>query len=163
MKKLLPIFLILSILAIVYGAKRYQYPDSPQLNSEIENIYLEMQRGIRVNVGSFACPTETGNYSVTGVGFKPRVVTFISGKDSVSRAQMGHGWMDYNGNSFSVTIGSQDDEQQTEVSATYCIYEKSYAGVDVIKAKFVSMDNDGFTLEFVTVGTDYLIGYKTVR
>lgn len=42
MKKLLPIFLILSILALVYGAKRYQYPDSPQLNSEIENIYLEI-------------------------------------------------------------------------------------------------------------------------
>lgn len=49
LKTILIIFLLLFMTFWTYGAKRYQYPDNPQLNSEFENVYLEMKNADKVD------------------------------------------------------------------------------------------------------------------
>jgi len=174
MKKLLPIFLILSILAIVYGAKMYQYEDNPALNSEIENIYLdtgtskkriaELEEGIKVKVGSFTCPADTGNYSVTGLGFKPRYVDFMIGMEATAYSITANGWMDYNGNQGAVsTSGINTGAEYCERSITRCLHVVDTVGSIFIYATFVSMNNDGFTINFGAVNVTYTIMWKACR
>jgi hypothetical protein len=168
MKKLLPIFLILSILALVYGAKMYQYQDNPALDSEIQGIYhklSEYEEGIKVKIGSFTCPGSTGNYSVTGVGFKPRCVEFMAGYASENLAYFSRGWMDYNGNQGALTTAIQ---ATTHLSAgghtqSYCIKHIQVETSNLILATYVSMDSDGFTINFTNVTTAFTLMWKAER
>ncbi len=175
MKRLETIFLILLLLLVgffSFGAKMYVH-DSPPLNSEIENIYHDsgtskkriatLEEGIQVKVGSFTCPGSTGNYSVTGVGFKPRYVEFTMMRTIANSARSGIGWMDYNGNQGSSAWASDGTNANTEYSVASCLLVINDVGTTVIQSAYVSMNSDGFTKNFTTVDTTYKILWKAVR
>lgn len=192
MKRLKTISLILLLLLIgffSFGAKLYQYPDDPPLNSEIENIYLDstsskkriaeleegtttleeritaLEEGIKVKIGSFASESSTGNKSYTGIGFKPRYVELWIAISNSTEIRVGRGWMDYNGNQGAISWAGKDDTQVTYLSTGKC-FEIRYAinGVLQISAAYVSMDSDGFTINYTTaLSSAYTIMYKAVR
>jgi hypothetical protein len=122
---------------------------------------------IKVKIGYFTCPASTGNYSVTGVGFKPRYVEFIVGimGERTTDIYYSLGWMDYNGNQGAIGFGISG-------AATTLFHSNMGAGVITIPipgdtfyvgATYVSMNNDGFTINFNTVNTSFGIYWKVVR
>jgi len=119
---------------------------------------------IKVKVGAFVCPGSTGNYSVTGVGFKPRYVEFFVSRHLEGVALICHGWMDYNGNQASQSIGfSTVPAGHSSCNATYCISFENQNGILFMRAVYVSMNSDGFTINFDTVNANYTIYWKAVR
>ena len=108
---------------------------------------------LQAKAGSFSGSGSTGNQSVTGVGFQPKVVLFrynmMSGDGSASDSVIG----------FGVGVSSSDrrvsgDYSNYNVSpsshnawnqSTYCIYTPGGGS----RADFVSMDSDGFTINWV--------------
>lgn len=117
---------------------------------------------LNAKAGSFAGSNSTGNQSVTGVGFQPTVVLFwwnlLSADGSGTDFVLG----------FGVGISSSDrravgnystDNQATSSNAawnqsTTCIYAPS----GTPRADFVSMDADGFTVNWLSA-TASVINY----
>lgn len=118
---------------------------------------------INVKIGSFTCPAATGNYSVTGVGFKPRYVEFFINRSTVGFVDFGHGWMDYNGNqniqSFTIASGVYRNNFLTD----RCLYIVSDSGGILVNASFVSMNSDGFTINFTVTDINLGVAWKAVR
>jgi len=128
-------------------------------------IAADDETAIKVKIGSFTCPAATGNYSVTGVGFKPRYVEFMAGVVSDIGAYNNHGWMDYNGNqgAISSAVGAATHESRGAQYQSACIYFRNYPGEIVLAATFVSMNSDGFTINFVNTNATITIMWKCVR
>ncbi len=117
---------------------------------------------VSAKVVGWTMATGTGNSSVTGVGFKPDVVLHSYGDDtvtaapptSVADAGFGLGIMDANGNqgvSFVYTkngAGTSDTQRGQQTNAAIFAFNNSLAVTK--KASFVSMDADGFTLNYST-------------
>lgn len=91
----------------------------------------------------------TGNKSETGVGFRPKSIIFSMDTGANSNASRSHtGFVDAAGNeNTQSTLGTGSDNNMYS-SGTDCIstVDGSAAAVDL--ASFVSMDVDGFTLNF---------------
>lgn len=105
-----------------------------------------------VLVGNFTIPGATGNYSETGVGFTPKLVVFVPQLgDSVSSGNISFGVMDDSGNQFVVAMGSNATDGGRFSTASWCLAVSDVAGGSVIEAQFVSMDADGFTVNFLDV------------
>ncbi|HEY7172610.1 MAG TPA: C25 family cysteine peptidase [Vicinamibacterales bacterium] len=104
--------------------------------------------------------TTTGNVAVTGVGFQP-VLAFhayanyqqtAAPNNSAARAAFGFGAMDMNGDQWAVSTFSRDglatsDTQRGQVTDG-CIYSFSQTLAIQKEASIVSMDADGFTVNF---------------
>ena len=130
---------------------------------------------VLAKAGSFIGNGSTGNQSVTGVGFQPKVVLFRynmspsdgSQSDSVTGFGVGISSSDRR------VAGDYENHNLTTSSHaawnqdTYCIYTPSGGS----RADFVSMDSDGFTVNWVTssqmvvnylaLGGTALTNYKT--
>ncbi len=109
---------------------------------------------LQAKAGSFSGSGSTGNQSVTGLGFQPKVVLFrynmASGDGTLSESVIG----------FGVGISSTDrrvagDYSEHNLSpsshaawnqSSYVIYTPGGGS----RADFVSMDSDGFTINWVT-------------
>ncbi len=106
-----------------------------------------------VKVGDFAVPGTTGNYSETGLGFQPRVVLFVTMlADSGTGGSIGVGAVDENGNEWvaiSATADTGDHHRETRTDVP--VYMTNATGVVRVEGNYVSMDADGFTLDFTTV------------
>ena len=117
-----------------------------------------------VATGQFQAPTATGNQSVTGVGFQPDAILLFgngltaappSSSTSLGSYSMGvadgsnEGCATFNSLSY---LGNPRAHRQASTSDSWLLL-KGYAGVVSEKATFVSMDADGFTLNFTTVNT----------
>ncbi|HUL98953.1 MAG TPA: hypothetical protein VLU24_05965, partial [Mycobacterium sp.] len=104
--------------------------------------------------------TTTGNVAVTGVGFQP-VLAFhayanylqtTAPNNSAARAAFGFGAMDMNGDQWAVSTfsldaaGTSDTQRGQQTNA--CIFSFSSALAVQKKASIVSMDSDGFTVNF---------------
>lgn len=122
--------------------------------------------GTHVAAGSFAAKGSTGNQSVTGLGFTPVVVYFFVGiSTSASNSAAGFGYMTATTQYASawasrpaVSVGS------TNTDTTHCIklYAISAGGAFSAQqeAAFVSLDSDGFTINYSTSTTNGdTIGY----
>lgn len=119
---------------------------------------------ISVKVGSFACPASTGYKKVTGMGFKPRIVEFKIGMEATTYSITADGWMDYNGNQGATsTAGLATGAEYCERSITRCLHAVATDGSIYIYATFVSMDSDGFTINFGAVNEAYTVNWKAVR
>lgn len=117
---------------------------------------------LSVAIGTTNWPTSTGNQAVTGVGFQPSVVWFTAGTDFISGESsthpggaISHGWIDQDGrqgcsgwhNRANVTTADNHRYQRTDK----CIaVHDSTAGTIVGEAEAVSMDSDGFTINWTT-------------
>lgn len=121
----------------------------------------------RFKVGTFQCPAATGNLAVTGVGFKPGLVEFTATLTSTSFASMGHGAMDASGNQWHQSaIYGNTPNQRSDYTSTACIAQVQNLGGAVayyFAAGYVSMDSDGFTINFTAVNTLWRIAWRAYR
>lgn len=102
----------------------------------------------------------TGNKVITGVGFRPKYVKFtILQTSSSTVAQTGIGEMTADGTqSVSATYGTGSTHGRNS-STTSCIGWMSSASAFGMGASFVSMDDDGFTINVTTASAAFAITY----
>jgi hypothetical protein len=114
--------------------------------------------------GSFTCPGSTGNYSVTGLGFSPAVVFFDLGYQAAGYAIIGSGAMDSNGTQWARAANTHlaSAAAYTAKSSTLCALIITAAGATAMAAAYVSMDADGFTINFTTTDTNANVGWVAV-
>jgi hypothetical protein len=111
-------------------------------------------------VGYFICPAVTGNYSVTGLGFKPKVVQLWCSKNDGQQTwfHISHGLMDDHGNqNVAFALGNFSNIFRGVTYTDKCIYTTSSAWAPQVVATYVSMDNDGFTLNFINTNSIFIV------
>jgi hypothetical protein len=118
-----------------------------------------------VKVGNFLPPGFTGNHTVSGLGFRPIFVEFeVLHGDSTSFASMARGAMDKDGNQWAYAInapGSGSDAQRQFVT-NRCMLRISGTATLQIRASFVSMNTNGFTVNFDNTSADGRILWKAI-
>ena len=123
---------------------------------------------VTAKVAMWTSPTSAGNKAVTGIGFRPETVLhFYAGAaftatppSSTYNGIFGVGAMDKNGGQWAVQAADWDDNnpslasrgQQTD-AAIYMYADGASAAVTK-EASFVSMDTDGFTVDFKTANSN---------
>jgi hypothetical protein len=123
--------------------------------------------------GAFAMNTSTGNQSVTGVGFQPKVVLFFSTGDTADATDTANGSLYVgaavssssrfaNGNFGNKTSGLTPPNARYKANFNdRCMCVFADVVVDVIE--FVSMDSDGFTVNITTSSaTARVISYLAI-
>lgn len=125
----------------------------------------------RAKVGTFTCPSSTGNNSVTGVGFTPKIVRFtvVPTSGSTTNSLSNQGSMDAAGNQWAIANASRHGVSESDTSAldtTKCLKSTSQSagaayGVDIVAA-YVSMDSDGFTMNFTTTSNSYSVMWEAI-
>jgi len=119
----------------------------------------EDYRNAGYKVGTFTSSGSTGNQSVTGVGFKPRLVMLFLILADSSFVQFGIGAMDSNGSQFGgggMSFGA--DSGGVGFVSNKCVSIANEAGTINYRASYVSMDSDGFTINWDAVAAR-LFGY----
>jgi hypothetical protein len=116
-------------------------------------------------VGSLASPAGTGNSAVTGVGFTPKMVVFdvVYTASDDARSHYSTGSMDASGNQYTASSLTTSTLFRTRMSTARCIAGYSSPGGTFtlqVAAAFVSMDADGFTVNFSASTTGYTILWK---
>jgi len=115
-------------------------------------------------VGETTCPTTAGNVGITGVGFQPDIIFFLPTQNSV----LNSGDSIFNG-SLGVAMSSSKrwcqapgGIQASMTSGTHwktyqrtdaCLLNLTTSGTEAYRADLVSMDSDGFTVNFITPGS----------
>lgn len=105
--------------------------------------------GVRTKVGTFTANGSTGNQSVSGVGFQPKVVEFQQLNTSATTAHfMARGAMDESGNQWAMGTGGNLSNIFRNSSSSKCImfYSAVTDATPELQATYVSMDSDGFTI-----------------
>ena len=124
---------------------------------------------LQTKIGSFSPPGGTGNSAVTGVGFAPKAVIFF-GNSMLTQGAVGTGT---NGPEYPLFFGLIDATTQVGYSNTddfssggptlqpnYCIYDYAPAnGGENAVAANVSLDADGFTLNWTNVDRAIIVNY----
>lgn len=109
---------------------------------------------LQVKVGSFAANTVTGDQSVTGIGFQPKAVIFMSADVASFGASAIHsepimGVAVSPSQQWAISAISQDAQTVTNTfrsaSDSHCYYAGSFVAISMSFA-FVSHDADGFTV-----------------
>lgn len=118
--------------------------------------------------GNFTTNTSTGNQSITGVGFQPKVVFFITTVNtSVGNADSliyGFGVATSSTARWSMSAASMDNlggnsNDDRAFNSDECISVNVNASI-LLEADFVSMDSDGFTINITTAdATGRIVGY----
>ena len=123
-------------------------------------LYCLAIKGGQIKVGSFSMGTATGNEAVTGVGFQPVALMFLSadkvaGSVGAVDARQGIGFAVSSTSRAAAAYGSTDGQDftiaDTRLDRTRCltlIQEGTPTVTD--EHDFVSMDSDGFTLNHLT-------------
>ncbi|CAB1057424.1 Beta-galactosidase (EC [Olavius sp. associated proteobacterium Delta 1] len=121
--------------------------------------------GVSAKVLGWTMPTSTGNQSVTSVGFQPDAVMHMyagSGlttapPHSQTNAAFGLGVMDAAGNQWANTLfiydGQFNSDTQQGQQTDAAIYAINSGQAVTKEASWVSMDADGFTVNFSTAST----------
>lgn len=114
---------------------------------------------MRTKVGSLAAPTTTGNVSVTGVGFKGKVVMFwmtrAAGGGFSAENRVGFGAASSSADRYCVAGATDDAATGAGSISGRRLTQSAIAligggGSVVFEADFVSWDTDGFTLNVLT-------------
>lgn len=112
-------------------------------------------------IGTLTSPSSTGNFSVTGLPWKPKYVRFIylpaSGTSSSSSAQGAmNGTAQY---ATSNTIAASTPARYSDTS--HCLAVNTVGSTTPIaSASFVSMDTAGFTIDFDIVTSGLVFAYE---
>ena len=116
-----------------------------------------------VEIGSFTCPASTGDRAVTGVGFVPRVIEFHVGvAPNTTRLGFNEGAMNSSTQWVNSTSGSSGTVSRNR-DTTHCLGWTNIDGSWYIQASYVSLDSDGFTVNFNAVNTGGTIFWKAFR
>jgi hypothetical protein len=123
--------------------------------------YLIIGGNVSAKVKNWQMRNSTGNQSVTGIGFQPDVVINVHCGDgftalgSITAVGFGLGVMDNWGNQWAAYVysrdnaGTSDTQRGQQTNASIFAFDRSLTVTD--KASYVSMDSDGFTVNFSTV------------
>lgn len=113
-------------------------------------------------VGTLSCPGSTGNQAITGVGFQPKAVLFWGNKRT-SAGSSSSQFQFYVGMATSSTsracAAMSNGAFRTDNRNTSCVYLVDDGGSTVLTADFVSMDSDGFTINWSTVSSGVQVNY----
>jgi hypothetical protein len=105
----------------------------------------------------------TGNKSITGVGFKPRLVRFTALTPAEgTNANFNQGAMDETGSQYlQATAGQANDSFTRNSSTARCLGAIVGTGTSfILSASYVSMDSDGFTINVQNAVTAYNVAYE---
>lgn len=131
------------------------------LNFRVQKAYAG---GLHTKVGTFTAKSGTGEQSITGVGFQPKAVLFwITDRTSEGNSpnvRFGRGWTDGT-NEFAEAVARQDgtDNSQDRVVNDKVITLINAGGSVLAEASMVSLDTDGFTLNWTTAGGSRKVTY----
>jgi len=120
---------------------------------------------IHGRVGYFLCPSSTGNFSVVGLGFKPKILYFYGSKTDGLQTwfHSSQGFADDLGNqNVSSFCGNYSNTFRGDMKFDRCIYLFNAAGAIQAMATLVSMDNDGFTLNFTNTNNVFAIRWMAL-
>jgi hypothetical protein len=123
---------------------------------------------VTAKMAEWVAPTATGNKAITGIGFRPETVLhFYAGAaytgpvgTSTFNGIFGLGAMDKNGGQWSTQVTAWDavNPSQTtrgqQTNAAIFMYADGSSAAITKKASFVSMDADGFTVNFTTANSN---------
>lgn len=123
-------------------------------------------------IGSFTTTGTTGNRQITGVGFKPKLVKFTAVPTAGSAVQsiVNSGAMDDSGGQYVVGSSARpvvSNRAETAVPVTnacikaYGISSGGVFGTD-LTAAYVSMDADGFTINFSATAVGYTVLWEAI-
>ncbi len=119
-----------------------------------------------VKVGYFINPATTGLYSVTGLSFKPKEIEFFISKNDGLQTWFceGHGFADsFLNQNCSAWTGNYSNTFRGDMKIDRCLYAFNASGVIQVNASLVSVDDDGFTLNFTVAGnTAFSIRWKAI-
>jgi hypothetical protein len=106
----------------------------------------------------------TGNKSITGIGFTPKLVRFtVLPSSSTTIMNTGFGAMDDSGNQYAVGISTTSTGRSRNSLTIRCIYiVDSGATSPATAASYVSMDADGFTINVNNAGNIFDIAYEAI-
>lgn len=116
----------------------------------------ERSGGYKVGVIAASVFNTTGIKSITGLGFKPKMVRFTTLTDGSGYSNFGHGSMDETGGQFAIgggAWGGAGAGQNVISSTSRCILFNKWQTTTTpfISASYSSMDADGFSIN-VNVG-----------
>lgn len=120
---------------------------------------------VNARIGWFTCPAVAGHYSVTGLGFKPKIVRFWVSKAPGLQTHFCccQGLMDDQGNQNSMTwAGVFSNIFKGDSRTNLCMYTINSAGVSQVTGSYVSMDDDGFTVDFTAINPLYIVRWEAV-
>lgn len=113
-----------------------------------------------VEIGTFFAPASTGDYSVTDVGFTPKVVRFSTMPvNATNRTGLNMGAMSESKQYVLATAGSTTTISRNR-DTTACLGYTNVDGTWYVKASYVSMDADGFTINFSSSNTEVLVTWE---
>lgn len=128
---------------------------------------------VQTKVGSFSASTSTGNQSITGVGFQPKAIIFY-GNSRANDTTVSPGLFSAIGVAVSSTqrwalnitgednLANSNTKRRSENDACYVLMDPVTGSV-LREADFVSMDADGFTVNWVdTDATAHMINYFAI-
>lgn len=117
--------------------------------------------GFAVGVISGATLGTTGNKAITGLGFTPKLVRFTT-LNTTSTNVFNGGWgaMDESGVQFALLSWVASTTNGRISFTDGCIGYFTEHTLVSMKASYVSMDNDGFTINVSTANNAYDIAYE---
>lgn len=124
--------------------------------SDLTNVYI----------GGTTTPTGTGDFPVTSVGFKPDAI-ILSAPSQTSEIeatffQLILGMATSSSNQGNI-YGQSDDSQATSNTSGYGYNGECFSSGGLLRASFVSFDNDGFTLNFLAATTARYMYYACLK
>ena len=110
---------------------------------------------LSAKVGQFNTPGATGNQVITGVGFQPTFIFFLTGLGTAGAAtsvRFCYGWTAGSGKDVAFYGFGVDNQSTTDTGRShrrdFCIYRCSTTLATSDQASLVSFDSDGFTLNW---------------
>lgn len=119
---------------------------------------------VAVKIGTIPAATfgSTGHKSVTGVGFKPKLVRFtLIVTSSTGATTVGFGAMDASGNQYYMANTTDGSTGRARAGGTTsCIGRAVVGGSPSLLASYFSMDSDGFTINVTTAENVFDVAYE---
>ena len=120
---------------------------------------------LNARIGQFTCPAMAGNFSVTELGFKPKTVKFWVSKAPGLQNHFCEcqGLMDDQGNQNCMTwAGVWSNVFKGDCRTDLCMYTINSSGNSVVTAAYVSMDEDGFTVNFTVANNLFIVRWEAL-
>lgn len=116
--------------------------------------------GFKIGVIEGAVLASVGNKTVTGVGFEPKLVRFtLMPTHSNAAGNFGTGAMTPT-DQFASTMASSGTNSARSSSSTASFFYVSSSGATVLRFEYVSMNNDGFTINVINPNGDFRVSYE---
>lgn len=123
-------------------------------NNTLTNIPPSARTGgFHIGVISASTLSTTGNKAITGLGFTPKMVRFVSLTSGTGAVSFGTGAMTPSAQYYEWIIADSASGRSRNSGTDAAIAAAGTTGTLGLKAAFVSMDADGFTINVSTAST----------